>query len=361
MNVYFSTLLTSALIFMLSASDAYAIGGGRGGGGGGGRGGGGGGGARGGGGGAARAQAARPSAAARPQQAARANNAPSMSMSRADRPHYNLTGQTNTQSLQTARASLPQLSQQQNLRSTLPQVNQANRQTALRSANEFRQQHPNAANWFGNDFNANHRFNPGYNRLGWNNGWGTAGWAATAAWAGLAAGVGGYPAYYYDDYGSYTSLPPQDAYTYSPPQQNINVNVQPLPQQQPQYSVGYQQQAAAPPAVTADQGEWLPLGLFAIGSSAETAPYSNMVMQLAMNKKGYISGTFYNAATDQTKPIEGSVNKETQEAIWKMSDSPGSPVARTGLYNLTQDVAPLVVYFPSDGADQSRVLVRVKQ
>lgn len=273
--------------------------------------------------------------AGRAQGARSFANAPSPSMSRADG--------GSRQSMQTAMQNRPnaQIANRpanQNLGNVLSQRNQSNGRTAAQVTSQFRQQYPNANNMLNNRLNSNYYGNNA-------NLWRNEGWAATAGWMGLGYD-NGYPAYYYDANGIPDTLTPQQAITYSP---NVTVVQQPPVQtEQPVIT-----------ATTPAEGEWLPLGVFAVGSNADEASYSNKVMQLSLNKQGYISGTYYNAATDKSYPVEGKVDKTSQEAIWKTSDNPESPVARTGLYNLTQDVADIQVRFP-DGIDQNKVLVRLK-
>lgn len=108
------------------------------------------------------------------------------------------------------------------------------------------------------------------------------------------------------------------------------------------------------------QGDWLSLGIFITGQSATQASFSNIVIQLALNKKGEISGTYYNAATDKAYEIEGLVDKESQQAVWSLSNNPFSPIMSTGIYNLTQDQTTVLVNFP-DGIVQTWVLVRLNQ
>lgn len=267
----------------------------------------------------------------RPQQYA---SIPSPSMSRAD------IG--SRQSLYSAGQQMPRQTAQ-NLRSNLPQLNQMNGRTAAQVTQQFRQQHPNANNLLNNRFNSLYYGTDA-------NLWRNAGWAATAGWIGLNSDPYGYPAYYYDTNGMPAYLPPQETVIYAP--QNVTV---PQSAQAPVMN----QPASTNEAQSLAAGEWLPLGVYALSSSVGDASDSNMVLQLSVNKKGFLSGTYYNAATDKSYPMEGQVNKDSQEAIWKLSDNPQSPVAWTGLYNLTQDVADVQIHFP-DGTDQAKVLVRLK-
>lgn len=354
-------IITLVVLFFCVVNPIEAIGGR----GGGGRGGGG---ARAGAARAGGAGATRASPATRSRQVA---NIPSPSMSRADvrtrqstsmqqRPRQTSWG-SNPEAL---RGQLQQHVQtpgsrtavNQNLRNSLPQLNRTNAQTASRTLNQFNRQHPNANNLFNSNFYSRQGLTPNFGSNA--NLWRNAGWANTAAWMGLGAYAGGYPAYYYDESGLSTSLTPQETETYTPqtPQQNIII----MPSQTEQAVTTNQPTSSQ--TNTADSiatGDWLPLGVFAVGSSAEEAPYSNMVMQLALSKSGYLAGTYYNAATDQAYTMEGMVDKNSQEAIWKMSDNPETPVAWTGIYNLTQDVVPIQVRFP-DETSQTKVLVRLQ-
>lgn len=247
--------------------------------------------------------------------------------------------------------------QQQNIKNAIPQQSQANTQAATAANGQFKQQHPNATNWFNSDFNGQHNYHPNYGTP--YGSWGGAGWGGAAAWMGLGGAYGGaYPAVYYDDGDSPVNLTAKEADNYSPPPSTtIQQNFYGAPPPDAQASANA---PGAPDAPPQEQGDWLSLGVFAVGSSAEEAPYSNMVVQLALKKDGEIAGTYYNAGTDQTYGIEGMVDKNTQQAVFKLSDNPESPVMTTGLYNLTQNVAKAKVHFP-DGTDQAKVLVRLQQ
>ena len=80
---------------------------------------------------------------------------------------------------------------------------------------------------------------------------------------------------------------------------------------------------------------------------------------MAVNKDGIISGTLYNRRTDKTDAIQGSVDKETQRVALRFGESE-TVVAETGLYNLTQDEAPLLVHFGTETQD-NYLLVRLPE
>jgi len=119
--------------------------------------------------------------------------------------------------------------------------------------------------------------------------------------------------------------------------------------------------AAAPPADQLDgqQQDWLPLGVFALTS--EDTGDSQAVVQLAVNKQGVIAGTYYNEATQVSRPIQGTVDLKTQRVSMGFADNKNTDkVLETSVNNLTQDEAPALLHF---GADQSQpvLLVRLKE
>jgi hypothetical protein len=129
-----------------------------------------------------------------------------------------------------------------------------------------------------------------------------------------------------------------------------------------QYYQEAAQLAASVPEMTdeeADQTEWLPLGVFAI--TAEGVNASSMYLQLAVSKDGIIAGTFYNESTGATHPVEGMVDEKTQRAVWKAADGTNPDlVMETGIYNLTQDQAEVLVHFGPDQT-QTALLVRLDE
>ena len=103
----------------------------------------------------------------------------------------------------------------------------------------------------------------------------------------------------------------------------------------------------------------MPLGVFAL--TAEGVNASSMYLQLAVSKEGVIAGTFYNESTGTTHPVEGMVDEETQRAIWKAADGTNPDlVMETGIYNLTQDQADVLVHFGPEQT-QTALLVRLDE
>jgi hypothetical protein len=89
--------------------------------------------------------------------------------------------------------------------------------------------------------------------------------------------------------------------------------------------------------------DWMPLGTFALSSSQEDAD-PNLVVQLAVTKDGFVSGTEYNRETDTTVALEGKVDPNTQRVAIKPADNPDL-VLETGIYNLTQPQTPVLMHF----------------
>jgi hypothetical protein len=124
----------------------------------------------------------------------------------------------------------------------------------------------------------------------------------------------------------------------------------------------YYQQASdlAQAGATADapaDGEWLPLGVFALTRSGESN--SIVTIQLAVNKEGIIRGNYTDTKTDKTMVIQGSVDKQTQRVAFTVGDNK-SNLIETGLYNLTKDEAPALIHVGEDKTEQW-LLVRLKQ
>jgi hypothetical protein len=64
-----------------------------------------------------------------------------------------------------------------------------------------------------------------------------------------------------------------------------------------------------------DDGEWLPLGVFAM--THDNHPKADLILQLAVNKEGTIRGNYTATLVDHTLPVQGSVDKKTQRDIMR--------------------------------------------
>jgi hypothetical protein len=169
------------------------------------------------------------------------------------------------------------------------------------------------------------------------------GWWAGAAW--------GAPVYY--DYGSGGNVTYED--------DSVTVNGQDAGTAD-QYSQQAQDLAASgaqqleAPTPDGKEMEWLPLGVFGLSTSKDDKSPTRL-FQLAVNKQGVINGSFYNTQTDKTLPVVGAVDRKTQRASWYVGDNK-STVMETGIYNLTQDQASVMVHFGTEKTEEY-LLVRL--
>jgi hypothetical protein len=103
--------------------------------------------------------------------------------------------------------------------------------------------------------------------------------------------------------------------------------------------------------------EWQPLGVFAMVGEGEEK--STNIFQLAINKDGVLGGEYYNALTDETSPVKGSVDKKTQRAAWTVGDKK-FPVYEVGIANLTKDETTMMLHFSKEKSQQF-TLVRIQK
>jgi hypothetical protein len=183
--------------------------------------------------------------------------------------------------------------------------------------------------------------------------WFAAGWTAARIWSapawGTVATYGGYPAEpVYYDYGSNVVYQGDTVYMDG----NPAISAEAYTQQATDLAAAGK--AASPPAGGDD---WQPLGVFALVQGEETI--SNNIFQLAVNKQGVIRGNYYNALTDTTEPVYGSVNQKTQRAAWTVGDRK-TPVFDAGIANLTNDETTILAHSGS-GEPRQLTLIRIQQ
>ncbi|HZZ72656.1 MAG TPA: protocadherin, partial [Pirellulales bacterium] len=111
-------------------------------------------------------------------------------------------------------------------------------------------------------------------------------------------------------------------------------------------------QATPPP-----DDQWQSLGVFAMVQGDETN--SNDLFQLALDANGTLRGNYYNAISDSTTPLSGSLDKTSQRLAWTL-DGKKTPVYETGLYNVTQAETTMLVHFGKDRTEQYK-LFRLEQ
>ncbi|WP_425617207.1 hypothetical protein NA78x_000879 [Anatilimnocola sp. NA78] len=193
-------------------------------------------------------------------------------------------------------------------------------------------------------------FNYGWGGRPYGYWWGSPGWVGVNRWYG---GWGGWNSPYYYDYGVGGNVVYRDNYVYV---DGTNVGT----------AEEYAQSAAAlatvdPEEVPAQTSEdWLGLGTFALvetddSGNKETIEPSRYV-QLAVDKKGFVSGTLFNKKDDEVYSLSGRVDKDTQRISF-LVDNDKDIVFETGLYNLTQDETPVLVHF---GPKKSATFVFVR-
>ncbi len=186
----------------------------------------------------------------------------------------------------------------------------------------------------------------------WNYWWTVPAWGAVTSWfnwADTAPATWSQPAYY--DYGQGGNVTYDNSVVY--------VNNQEVATAE-EFAQSAMDLATVPPPVDeaeAAKAEWMPLGTFAVSSSEKDQKPSRTI-QLAVNKDGIVAGTLFNAQTDQAKSIQGKVDKETQRVAFRIGESEDF-VAETGLYNLTQDEAPVLVHLGPDKVE-NYLLVRLE-
>lgn len=269
---------------------------------------------------------------------------PSMSRASQNRP---AARPQNRPTAQRADRSLDRNRVQQSIRNN-PNVNRSNIQGNRNFSNvqnrrndigrnvrdSVRDNRPGRNDWFNDRFWDNHNYHPDY--YGHGNWWRAATAASLVGWLGW----GGYPQYYDYGYsnGDYyweTSGDTTSAPSYS--QQTAAIESTPTP---------------------SSSNEWMPLGVFALSKDSETTTTPTIYFQLALDRKGVISGTAYNSSSDTLHEVTGLVDEKTQRAAWKVLGKENAPILETGLYNLTQGEAPTLVHF-DNGTTQQMLLVQI--
>lgn len=192
--------------------------------------------------------------------------------------------------------------------------------------------HPNWARW---------RYNRPYR-------WAT--WGVLTGWFGWGGGGDTYVEYNYD-YGGEVYC--DDGYVYDGEDQMATT------EEYAEQASDIAESGAAPVIQDGkvDSDDWMSLGVFALVHEEKGDPI--MFLQLAVAKDGTIGGTYYNSQTEESKNIQGSVDKKTQRAAWTIAGEQ-LPVIETGIYNLTKDEASAMIHF-KDGKTQTWLLVRMDE
>lgn len=193
-----------------------------------------------------------------------------------------------------------------------------------------------------------HRFN----YYPWNYWWRRPAWPVFRTWFAWSTPANAWSQPVYYDYGTGGNVTYQN--------NNVYINGQQVASQQEFAESAGVLATVEPPKSEqeAKEAEWLPLGTFAI-STGEKDTEPKRVVQLAVTKQGIVGGTMYNYETDQAHAVQGKVDKDTQRVAIRFGDSQ-NVVAETGLYNLTQDEAPLLMHFGTEKVE-NYLLVRLEQ
>lgn len=192
-----------------------------------------------------------------------------------------------------------------------------------------------------------------YNRYPWAYWWRRPAWTAFGTWFVWSAQ---YPAQWsqpvYYDYGTGGNVIYQDNSVYLGDQRIASAE---------EFAMSAADLATVPPPESqevAEAEEWMPLGTFALSTSKSDVDPTR-ILQLAVNRQGILSGTLYNSETDVAQTIQGQVDQQTQRVAFRIGESE-NVIAETGLYNLTQDEAPLLVHFGPDRVE-TYLLIRLEE
>jgi hypothetical protein len=101
------------------------------------------------------------------------------------------------------------------------------------------------------------------------------------------------------------------------------------------------------PEEAAEQ-EWLPLGVFAI--TREGMAEADVLVQLAVTQDGVLGGSATDQRSGVVYAIEGTVDKQSQRAVWGYTNEQGERVVmETSIFNLTQPEATGLIHLsPND-------------
>jgi hypothetical protein len=214
-------------------------------------------------------------------------------------------------------------------------------------------------NWFGPDwwYDHHHGFSGwhyyhGFQNHSWNYWWTIPTFASAVNWFNWTAPANVWTQPIFYDYGQGGNVVYQDNSVYINGKQVATAD---------EFAQSAAALATVPPPANEEAAakvEWMPLGTFAVASDQKDSNPTR-ALQLAVSREGIISGTLYNTQTDQAQTVQGQVDKETQRVAFRVGESEDI-VVETGLYNLTQNDAPILVHFGKDKVE-NWLLVRLEQ
>ncbi len=140
---------------------------------------------------------------------------------------------------------------------------------------------------------------------------------------------------------------------------SVLLNGSPIATEQ-EYLQQARQIADTDPTGNPETMEWMPLGVYALTDAHNYAgTQANMFLQLAVNKQGFLAGTYINTTLQSDRPIQGMIDQKSQRAVWKAADKSGTGLLmETGANNLTLDHTTALIHFP-DGSTQTWTMIRV--
>lgn len=183
--------------------------------------------------------------------------------------------------------------------------------------------------------------------------WYAAGWGAGSAWRWATwDSLGTWMAYdntapMYYDYGNNI--------TYQ--NNNVYVNGQETASTNEYYDQAKELAMTGVEAQVSKEEQWMPLGVFAL--SKTDSKESEITLQIAVNKAGIIRGNDTNEQSNQTRVLQGAVDKKTQRVAF-FEGTNYADVFDTGIYNLTKDEAPILLHFGPTRTETWQ-LTRLKQ
>lgn len=109
--------------------------------------------------------------------------------------------------------------------------------------------------------------------------------------------------------------------------------------------------------------DWAPLGVFAAARNSQDAEAGDTSLQLAVNKDGVISGTYYSTKNNEVHPVMGMVDDQNKRAAFAFADgTQPKTVFETSIFNLTKSEATMMVHRgPNENDTEVWHLVRIEQ
>ncbi len=194
------------------------------------------------------------------------------------------------------------------------------------------QQNPVAGNWWHYHYGA---YRP------WSYWWTAPTWGALTAWL---APVGGWGTGCYYDYGAGGNVAYED--------DQVTVNDDPVGSTEEIAQSAAELATVTPPADTdeAAESQWMALGTFAVSKSFGDTD-GPLVVQLAVDREGIVSGALYDRETNQSSVLQGRVDRETQRIAFNSVDDRDT-VYETGIYDLLQSQASVLIHYgPAEAVD----------